>query len=121
MASWIKRQKIGNKTYTTNMKTGGVRITTTTKRNKNSSGPTISLSNSTKGKSYRTESYKSGNMTKRSRTTLFKTPKAKTVKVPKSKKTPTSTSRTRVIRPSTWFTMFVSLAVIVAMLLLVKA
>ena len=81
MAGWIKRRKIGNRTYTTNTRTGGVRVTTTTKRNKNSNGPTVSLSHSTKGKSYRTETYKSGLGVKRTRTTLFKTPRVKTSKI----------------------------------------
>ena len=92
MGNWIKRQKIGNRTFTQNMRTGSVRITTTTKRNKNSSGPTTSLSNSTKGKSYRTESYKSGGMTKRSRTTLFSSSKGSKTS-PKVKKTPTAKSK----------------------------
>lgn len=92
MGNWIKRQKIGNRTFTQNMKTGSVRITTTTKRNKNSSGPTTSLSNSTKGKSYRTESYKSGGMTKRSRTTLFSSGSSKGPRPTRAKKTTTSKS-----------------------------
>ena len=120
MASWIKRQKIGKQLFTQNMRTGAVRVTTTTKRNKNSSGPTVSLSNSTNGKSYRTETYKSGLGTKRTRITLFKTPKVKKPKVIKTS-TYNSKSPSGVIRPSTWVTGIVSLVVIVVMLIMVKS
>ena len=121
MASWIKRQKIGNKTFTQNMRTGAVRTTTTTKRNKNSTGPTISLSHSTKGKSYRTESYKSGLGTKRTRTTLFKTPKVKKTKTAKTPIARRSLPSYGVTKPSSWVFGLVSLAVIVVMLALVKS
>jgi hypothetical protein len=84
MASWIKRTRVGNRTYTQNLSKGGIRTTFTHKKNKSSSGPTVSLSTSTNGKSYRTETYSNNGVTKRTRTTQFKQPKVKKAPRPKS-------------------------------------